>query len=143
MKRLRGWEPRVFGDPRVGRLFPEDQEADLPPKGERLGVWVGDVSADVADFLGLDEGTGLQVGEVLEGSLAQTLGIRTGDIILKIGDRKIHSVDDVRTALRQIKAGDTVVVQINRRGKTVGLGAKKPAVEEPKPAKLKRRGKVR
>ena len=101
------------------------------------------MSADVADFLGLDEGAGLQVGEVLEGSLAQTLGIRTGDIILKIGDRKIHSVDDVRTALRQIKAADTVVGQINRRGKTVCLGAKKPAGEEPKPAKLKRRGKVR
>ena len=143
MKRLRVWQPRVFGDPRVGRLFREDQEADLPPKGERLGVRVGDVSADVAEFLGLDQGDGLQVGEVLEGSLAQTLGIRTGDIILKIGDRKIRSVDDVRTALRQIKAGDTVAVQVNRRGKTVDLGARKPAVEEPKPAKLKRRGKVR
>jgi hypothetical protein len=158
-ERLRERQPRLFGEPRLRRLFDEEpfrvetrrqaDAGDVPPRGERLGVYVGDLSPDVATFLGLDEGQGLQVEEVIAGSLAETLGIQKGDIVTKIGDRKIYSVDDVRTALRQIKAGETVSVQINRRGKVLGLGAKKPAGEQRKPAskkkpnKLKKRGQVR
>ncbi len=88
--------------------------------------------------------------------LVTAAGIRKGDIVFRIGDRKIFAVEDVRKALRSIQAGDTVVVQVNRRGKVLGLGAKKPASPQSEkiqpektpptktqPKKLKQRDKVR
>ena len=109
----------------------------------------------VAEFLGLDRGQGLKVDEVIDGSLAQKMGIRAGDIVLKVGSRRVDSVPDVAQGLREAKAGATITVQVNRRGKTMGLGIKKPApksdrkedvdveVDETRPKKLKRCGKVR
>ena len=157
MEQLRGWKLHGqdlggFGDPRVGRLFSwRDEAPAVSPAGERLGVYAVDAPAAVSEFLGLEAGQGLQVEEVIDGSLADTLGIQKGDIVFRIGDRKIFAVEDVRKALRSIQAGDTVVVQVNRRGKVLGLGAKKPASPQPEktqpkkiqPKKLKQRGKVR
>ena len=133
----------------------------MPRPGERLGIYVSDAPADVAEFLGLEAGQGLRVEEVVKGSLAETLGIQKGDIVFQIADRKIFAVGDVRKALRRIKVAGTVGVQVNRRGRVLALKAKKPAVREDEkiedqevearaeaevklePKKLKQRGKLR
>jgi hypothetical protein len=136
--------------PPVARPFEKEQQekpqVEAPPAGERLGIYASDAPADVAEFLGLEKGQGLQVEEVIKGSLAERLGIQKGDILFQIGDRKIFAVEDVRKALRPIKAGASVHVQVNRRGRVLALEARKPAVAGEKkkaPNKLKQRGKLR
>src|SRR4029079_3182072 len=51
-------------------------------------------------------------------SAAEKAGLKKGDIITKIGDRKIESTDDVTDAIRNHKPGDKVSVTYLRDGKT-------------------------
>lgn len=100
-----------------------------PPEGKRLGVVVRqEIPAEVRDYLGLEAGVGLQVDDVQPDTLAKTLGLERGDIILKIGATKIGATADVQQALGGIDAGKRVEVHVLRRGKEQVLSADKPTV---------------
>ena len=66
---------------------------------------------------------GCLVMEVKEGSCAETAGLLSGDVILKLNDRDITSVDDLRLALENCSAGESVSVRVyrSRTGKYVTL----------------------
>jgi serine protease Do len=51
-------------------------------------------------------------------SAAEKAGLKKGDIITKIGDRKIESTDDVTDAVRKHKPGDKVSITYLRDGKS-------------------------
>lgn len=128
-----------------GRLQPRALPATPPmvtDDGPKLGVMVQDLSPDVGAFLGLEEGQGLVVQEVLGDSLAESLELRAGDVVLKVNDRKVFGVEDVAAALAE--KAEKVTVEVNRRGQTLTLSGESPA---PKQAdkdadagKLKKRG---
>ncbi|GAB4281169.1 MAG: trypsin-like peptidase domain-containing protein [Coriobacteriia bacterium] len=75
----------------------------------------------------LDEATILRFGLPVEGgavvqyvtpdSPADEAGIRTGDIIVRIGDRDIRGFGDVFTAIRSYDVGDTVEIELVRDGR--------------------------
>lgn len=53
---------------------------------------------------------GAEVQEVTKGSAAEKLGLKKGDVITKIDDKKIDSPDDLSAAVRKHKAGEKVTV---------------------------------
>jgi serine protease Do len=53
---------------------------------------------------------GAEIQEVTKGSAAEKLGLKKGDIITKIDDKKIDSPDDLSAAVRKHKAGEKVSV---------------------------------
>ncbi|RYG44845.1 MAG: PDZ domain-containing protein [Chitinophagaceae bacterium] len=53
---------------------------------------------------------GVEVQEVTKGSAAEKIGLKKGDIITKIDDKKIDSPDDLSSAVRKHKAGEKVSV---------------------------------
>ncbi|MFC0774614.1 PDZ domain-containing protein [Terrimonas alba] len=57
---------------------------------------------------------GAQVENVTEGSAAEKAGLKKGDVIIKIGDSKIESPDDLSKAIKARKPGDKVVVTFLR-----------------------------
>lgn len=57
---------------------------------------------------------GAYVYNVESGSCAEKCGISAGDIITKVGDNDIAGYDDLYSAIRQYKAGDTVQVIVYR-----------------------------
>ena len=59
---------------------------------------------------------GVFVGEVVEGSSAQKAGIKSGDIIVKIGDTNLTSMSDLTKALYTYKSGDSTTIVVNRDG---------------------------
>ena len=61
---------------------------------------------------------GAEIESVTKESAAEKAGLKKGDIITKIGDRKIESTDDVTDAIRNHKPGDKVTVTFLRDGKT-------------------------
>jgi serine protease Do len=61
---------------------------------------------------------GAEIESVTKESAAEKAGLKKGDIITKIGDRKIESTDDVTDAIRNHKPGDKVAVTFLRDGKT-------------------------
>jgi serine protease Do len=61
---------------------------------------------------------GAQILSVTKESAAEKAGLKKGDILTKIGDRKIESSDDVTDAIRKHKPGDKVSITYLRDGKS-------------------------
>lgn len=61
---------------------------------------------------------GAEVLSVTKESGAEKAGLKKGDIITKIGDRKIESSDDVTDAVRNHKPGDKIPITFLREGKS-------------------------
>lgn len=60
---------------------------------------------------------GAQVMSVSKGSAADKAGLKAGDVITRIGDKKIENAEDVSKAVREYKPGKQVGVTIVRNGK--------------------------
>ncbi|MBO9683646.1 MAG: M28 family peptidase [Flavisolibacter sp.] len=64
-------------------------------------------------------GPGVRVDAVSDGRPAQKAGLKTGDIILSIGDHKTNSLEGYMQALGQFKKGDKTSVTYTRAGQTL------------------------
>jgi membrane-associated protease RseP (regulator of RpoE activity) len=85
-------------------------------RGPRLGVVVESMSEQLAAFFGVEAGRGVLVKEVLEDTPAARAGIQAGDVLMRVGDEEIGSPSDVRGALRDAEAGDSLRIDVLRRG---------------------------
>ncbi|MBI2710261.1 MAG: trypsin-like peptidase domain-containing protein [Actinobacteria bacterium] len=79
-----------------------------------LGVEAGDVPASVARSLGIDGGA--SVTATSPGSPAERAGLRKGDVVVALDDRRVPSMDALVSMLRRYRPGDVVAVEV-RRGK--------------------------
>ncbi|MEO6683028.1 MAG: M20/M25/M40 family metallo-hydrolase [Ginsengibacter sp.] len=61
-------------------------------------------------------GSGVHIDGVIDGRIADKSGIKTGDVIIKIGEFGLTDVNEYMTALSKFKKGDATTVTI-RRGK--------------------------
>jgi len=60
---------------------------------------------------------GVEIQNVTKESAAAKAGLKEGDVITKIDDKKIEDPDDLSTAIRAHKAGDKVGITYKRGGK--------------------------
>lgn len=92
-----------------------------------MGVSTETVDENVATQFGLPTKSGALVRFVQPSSPAEAAGLERGDIIVKIGSRDIESVEDVFSAVREHKVGETVPVEVvrsdTRRTMQVTLGS--------------------
>src|SRR5262249_33594362 len=88
--------------------FPEQgQKGDNieTPKSAKLGVQVQPLTPDLAQQLGVPDGThGLAVMGVQPGSPAERAGVREGDLIVSVDGQSVNSVADLRSALAKDKS---------------------------------------
>ncbi len=82
-----------------------------------LGVSSERLTPAQAKELGANVQTGALVRQVTKASPADAAGIEKGDVIIRVGDTKVTTAEDVGTAVRQKKAGDKVSVTVDRRGR--------------------------
>jgi len=91
-----------------------------------LGVSTYPVNPDIRERFGLSARQGALVVEVTAGSPADIAGIRPGDVLTALGDRRIASPDDLGAAVRAHKPGDRVELRWLRgsdeRQATITLG---------------------
>ena len=59
-------------------------------------------------------GTGVRADGISEGKVAAKAGMKTGDVIVQIGDFKIPDVQGYMQALGKFKKGDATKVKVNR-----------------------------
>jgi hypothetical protein len=86
-----------------------DEASDAgSPRTDRLGIYCEPVEDEIAGELGLKPGEGLRVRSTQSGSIASILGLREGDVVLEVNERKIQGVEDVKKALVD-RAGDADV----------------------------------
>jgi serine protease DegQ len=82
-----------------------------------LGVRADQVTRDVAAQLGLDRAAGVLVLEVGDGTPAAAAGIRPGDVLVRMGDKPLDTVEDFFGELRQRRPGDKVQLTLVRDGR--------------------------
>jgi len=66
---------------------------------------------------------GAEIQEVTKGSAAEKIGLKKGDIITKIDDKKVESPDDLSAAVKKHKAGEKVNVTYEREKKEMKASA--------------------
>lgn len=74
------------------------------------GATLESLTSQLGDYFGVKNGEGMLVRSVQKGSPAETAGLRAGDVIVRVGDKKITDNSDWRDALRPNKDGKVAVV---------------------------------
>lgn len=82
-----------------------------------LGVTAGTMNAQMAQQTGLTEG--VYVYSVVEDGAAAQAGLQVGDVITKVDDTAVASMDDLTAVKKQYSSGDTAAFTVYRAGKTV------------------------
>ena len=86
-------------------------------KRGRLGIYVQDLTEELANAFGLDSLKGAVVSQVMEESPAQKAGLRAGDVIVLLNSRAVDSTGDLRNIIGLLRVGSTVDMEIVRNGK--------------------------
>ncbi len=86
-----------------------------------VGVYLRDLSSEMADYLGAPSTEGALVAEIMSGSPASKAGIRTGDIILEVNGIKIKDATSLTERIGKLKVGQEVKLKILRERKTIDI----------------------
>jgi C-terminal processing protease CtpA/Prc len=89
----------------------------------RLGVYIEDVSGDLAEYFEIPGGEGVLVEGVVEDSPAEAAGIQAGDIIYKIGGYEICCTEELVKAISKMETGAETPIVLIRKGKQVTVMA--------------------
>lgn len=90
---------------------------DAPrPQASTGGSGYGAYLGTIPDMTGGNTSAGVRITGVRAGSPAEHAGLRAGDVITAIGDKRIANLYDMTDALRGHQPGDTVVIVSRRDG---------------------------
>jgi serine protease Do len=108
-------QPQTFGraeNPRRSNSSPAESTADMS-KLEKLGIQVEDLSKEQAGELGYRrEVSGVVITGIAPNSPAALAGIHKGQVISKVDDAKVASVDEVGAALGKASTQQGVRLQL-------------------------------
>jgi serine protease Do len=83
-----------------------------------LGVYIQDVSPDIAKQFGLSENRGVLIGDVSPDTPGAKAGLKRGDVVLALNGQPTSGADQLRLRISQMPPGSTAKLQIYRDGKT-------------------------
>jgi serine protease Do len=73
------------------------------------------VNETPSPYLGFDVvGQTTEIARVLEGKPAAEAGLKKGDVIRKIGEKRVSNIEDIKKAIETLKVGDEIIVVIDR-----------------------------
>ena len=96
----------------IGFAVPSNTVADVVPRLER-GETIQRPFLGVSTTQG---SSGALVREVTSGGPAQDAGIRTGDVIVRVGGERVAEPGDVAAAIQDLRPGQSVAVEVRRGG---------------------------
>jgi S1-C subfamily serine protease len=83
----------------------------------QLGVFVQQVTEDIAQSLGLKEARGVIVGSVQRGSAAERAGVQQGDVITALNGTAVNDANELRNLVAATQPGTDVTLDILRDGR--------------------------
>ncbi len=83
-----------------------------------LGMFVQDLTAELAGAFAMDKGQGALVAELAADSAADDAGLQPGDVIIRMAGRKIKDAQDFYNAEGGLALGESLQVEYFRDGKT-------------------------
>ena len=81
-----------------------------------LGVQIADINQEIKEKNSLSSIKGVFISEVTDGGSAEKAGLKTGDVILKIGTRDVNSVAELQEEIGKRRPGDKVSLTIRTKG---------------------------
>lgn len=87
----------------------------------RLGITYMEIDGQLARFFKAPGESAILVNSVNEGSAAEKAGVRSGDVIVKLGGASIADADDLGRAVRDLEGGKATPLTVLREGRSVDL----------------------
>lgn len=84
----------------------------------RLGVYIQEVSPELAPSFGLDKPRGALVAQIEPNSAAARAGLKTGDIVLKVDGKEINESGELPRIVGERAPGSKIRLDIWRDGKS-------------------------
>jgi Zn-dependent M28 family amino/carboxypeptidase len=97
--------------------LPSRRSMDNRAPGRELSAYLGTIPAYGA------ASEGVELAGVSDGSPAAIAGLRSGDIIIQLADKKIQYIEDLTSALQGHRPGEEVIIVAMRSGQPVKLKA--------------------
>ena len=101
------------------KLFPQVGEpGDQNPAGAepaKFGLYVEDLTPDLAHKLGEDRKAGAIVMEVEPASFGEDIEFQRGDIVLEVNHVPVNGAADYRREVAKLKPGQDVLFKVSRR----------------------------
>jgi len=92
--------------------------SDLIEKGKVIRGWLGvriqDITDELAKSFGLSGKEGALVSEVISGSPAEKAGIKRGDVIVQVGDKRVSNSNELRSLIGRTPPEKKVPVRVIR-----------------------------
>ena len=82
-----------------------------------LGLFVQNLTAELAGAFAVEAGAGVLVAEVAAGSAAEDAGLQPGDVIVRIEKRDINNAQDFHNAEGRLALGESLQLEFMREGK--------------------------
>lgn len=108
-----------IGNRLIVNLPPEDRKGKYP----YLGIYTKNVDRYLKKLFNLQTSYGVVVVVVSEGSPAESAGIRPGDIIVAIDNKRIRNQYDINRIVSNLSGGESVYVNIMRGEESLTLTA--------------------
>jgi predicted metalloprotease with PDZ domain len=113
------------------RFGPGGVEGDMPNMMMRSFPFMAGDDMAASPKLGVSaedraDGDGVRILDVKPGSPAEVAGLKEGDVITRIDDDKLGSVDELQMNLRSKKGGDKVQLEYQRNGQTATTSVSLP-----------------
>jgi len=90
----------------------------------RLGISLVDITPELRSHFGAPKDAGVLVGSVEKDSPAAKAGIEVGDVVTSVDGEKCESSGEIGRAIRGKSAGETVSLEVVRKGSSKKLTAK-------------------
>ena len=91
---------------------PVKTETPALPEFNGLGLQLSELTADVAEQLGMENVTGLVITGVRSGSPAETAGLKDGMVISKVGQTAVNSLTDFAAAMKDVSLKDGILLLV-------------------------------
>ncbi len=91
--------------------------APTPQPELKLGLNVQDLTPELVEKFKLKDQKGVLISKIEPGSTAQEQGLREGDLIKEVNRQAVTSAEEFKTAIAQIKAGDSVLLRVARENR--------------------------
>ena len=83
-----------------------------------IGINIGNVDEDLAEYLGLDGVRGVIVNNFVPGGAAESSNLRIGDVITHVDKKSVDRANELQAVITGYGSNDKIILSVVRRGKT-------------------------
>jgi|HubBroStandDraft_6_1064221.scaffolds.fasta_scaffold00635_5 serine protease Do len=94
-----------------------------------LGISAEDLTGQLGAYFGAPDDTGILVREVRSGTPAEKAGLKAGDVIVQLDGKPVHTLTELRDALRDKADQKNATLSILRKGAAMNVSV---AIEKPR-----------